>query len=96
MDYCGVSNHLKGALAVYSDDDAEGALYSFKYEIPKLRDQPQRAVDVLFNQEILTINGQVESTKVIFTCFEAGTNLSAANLGHYRDALERNSEGAPA
>lgn len=47
VDYYGVAHHLKEALAVYSDEDVEGALQSLKDEIPLLRDRHLRAVDVL-------------------------------------------------
>ncbi|WP_299200479.1 HsdR family type I site-specific deoxyribonuclease [uncultured Amphritea sp.] len=47
VDYFGVANHLKAALAAYSDDDVDGALRSLKDEIPALRDRHMRAVDVL-------------------------------------------------
>jgi type I restriction enzyme R subunit len=46
VDYHGVANHLKEALAAYSQEDIEGALQSLKDEIPKLRDRCQRAVDI--------------------------------------------------
>ncbi len=47
VDYYGVANHLKEALAVYSAEDVEGALQSLKDEIPLLRDRHLRVVDVL-------------------------------------------------
>ncbi|WP_303900769.1 type I restriction endonuclease subunit R [Thiohalomonas denitrificans] len=47
VDYYGVANHLKDALAAYSAEDVEGALQSLKDEIPLLRDRHLRAVDVL-------------------------------------------------
>lgn len=46
VDYYGVARHLKEALDAYSAEDIEGALQSLKDEIPKLRDQHRRAVDV--------------------------------------------------
>lgn len=47
VDYFGVANHLKEALAAYSEEDIEGALQSLKDEIPLLRDRHLRVVDVL-------------------------------------------------
>jgi type I restriction enzyme, R subunit len=47
VDYYGVANHLKEALAAYSDEDVEGALQSLKDEIPLLRDRHLRVVDIL-------------------------------------------------
>ena len=44
VDYYGVGNHLKEALAKYSDGDVEGALVSVKDEIPKLRDLRDRLI----------------------------------------------------
>ncbi|MBE0400318.1 type I restriction endonuclease subunit R [Halomonas sp. FME1] len=52
VDYYGVANHLKEALAAYSDDDVDGALRSLKDEIPALRDRHLRAVDVLRSRGI--------------------------------------------
>jgi type I restriction enzyme R subunit len=46
VDYYGVAGHLKEALAVYSDEDVEGALQSLADEIPKLRDRHARVVAV--------------------------------------------------
>ena len=47
VDYFGVANHLKEALAAYSEEDIEGALQSLKDEIPLLRDRHLRVIDVL-------------------------------------------------
>lgn len=47
VDYFGVANHLKEALAAYSEEDIEGALHSLKDEIPLLRDRHLRVIDVL-------------------------------------------------
>lgn len=60
VDYYGVANHLKEALAVYSAEDIEGALQSLKDEIPLLRDRHLRAVDVLRAQGIESLD-EVES-----------------------------------
>ncbi|KWF79231.1 restriction endonuclease subunit R [Burkholderia cepacia] len=49
VDYYGVAQHLKEALAAYADDDVEGALASLKDEVPILRDRHLRVVD-LFRQ----------------------------------------------
>ena len=46
VDYYGVARHLKEALSAYTDEDIEGALQSFKDEIPKLRDRHDRVVDL--------------------------------------------------
>ena len=47
VDYYGVAQHLKEALAAYSDEDIDGALQSLKDEIPKLRDRHRRVLDCL-------------------------------------------------
>lgn len=47
VDYYGVARHLKEALAVYSDEDVEGALRSLQDELPKLRDQHARVLGLL-------------------------------------------------
>ena len=49
VDYYGVAQHLKEALAAYADEDLEGALASLRDEIPALRDRHLRVVD-LFRQ----------------------------------------------
>lgn len=46
VDYYGVAQHLKEALAAYADEDIEGALASIKDEIPVMRDRHQRVVDL--------------------------------------------------
>lgn len=55
VDYFGVAQHLKEALAAYSDRDVEGALASLKDEVPVLRDRHLRVVDVLRQQGIETL-----------------------------------------
>ncbi|WP_277373135.1 type I restriction endonuclease subunit R [Pseudomonas sp. AA-38] len=52
VDYYGVANHLREALAAYADEDIEGALSSIKDELPVLRDRHLRVVDVLRRQGI--------------------------------------------
>lgn len=52
VDYYGVANHLREALAAYADEDIEGALGSIKDEVPVLRDRHLRVVDVLRRQGI--------------------------------------------
>ena len=42
VDYFGVGEHLKQALAAYSSDDLEGLLQSIADELPKLTDRRQR------------------------------------------------------
>ena len=64
VDYYGVANHLKAALAAYSDEDVDGALRSLKDEIPALRDRHLRAVDVLRARGIEDLND-------IETCVQA-------------------------
>ena len=49
VDYYGVAQHLKEALAAYADEDVQGALASLKDEVPVLRDRHLRVVD-LFRQ----------------------------------------------
>lgn len=49
VDYYGVAQHLREALAAYADEDVEGALASLKDEVPALRDRHLRVVD-LFRQ----------------------------------------------
>ncbi len=49
VDYYGVAQHLKEALAAYADEDVAGALASLKDEVLVLRDRHLRVVD-LFRQ----------------------------------------------
>ncbi|WNB76015.1 type I restriction endonuclease subunit R [Methylomonas koyamae] len=46
VDYYGVAQHLKEALAAYADEDVAGALASLKDEVPVLRDRHLRVVDL--------------------------------------------------
>ncbi len=52
VDYYGVGRHLKEALAVYSDEDVEGALTSLRDELPKLADRHRRALAVFRDRGI--------------------------------------------
>lgn len=56
VDYYGVANHLKEALAIYSAEDVVGALQSLKDEIPLLRDRHLRTVDVLRAQGVESLD----------------------------------------
>ncbi len=64
VDYYGVAQHLKEALAAYADEDVHGALTSLKDEIPVLRDRHLRVVD-LFRQH------GIESLDDTEACVEA-------------------------
>jgi len=64
VDYYGVAQHLKEALAAYADEDLEGALASLKDEVPVLRDRHLRVVD-LFRQR------GIESLEDTDACIEA-------------------------
>lgn len=52
VDYYGVAQHLKDALAAYAAEDVEGALVNLKDEIPILRDRHLRVVDLFRKQGI--------------------------------------------
>jgi type I restriction enzyme R subunit len=64
VDYYGVAQHLKEALAAYTDEDLEGVLASLKDEIPVLRDRHLRVVD-LFRQR------GIESLEETEACVDA-------------------------
>jgi type I restriction enzyme R subunit len=64
VDYYGVAQHLKEALAAYADEDVNGALASLKDEVPVLRDRHLRVVD-LFRQH------GIESLDDTEACVEA-------------------------
>jgi type I restriction enzyme R subunit len=63
VDYYGVAQHLKEALAAYADEDIQGALQSLKDEVPALRDRHMRVVDLFRSREI-------ESLDDVETCVE--------------------------
>ncbi|MDA7418303.1 type I restriction endonuclease subunit R [Xenophilus arseniciresistens] len=52
VDYYGVAQHLKEALAAYADEDIEGALACLKDEVPVLRDRHLRVVDLFRSRGI--------------------------------------------
>ncbi len=52
VDYYGVARHLKEALAAYATKDIEGALRSLKDELPKLRDQHHRVMDLFVSRGV--------------------------------------------
>ncbi len=56
VDYYGVAQHLKEALAAYADEDLEGALASLKDEVPVLRDRHLRVVDLFRQQGIESLD----------------------------------------
>jgi len=64
VDYYGVAQHLKEALAAYSEEDVEGALTSLKDQVPVMRDRHMRVVD-LFRQR------GIESLSDTEACVEA-------------------------
>ncbi|MEQ1501777.1 MAG: type I restriction endonuclease subunit R [Myxococcota bacterium] len=51
VDYYGVARHLKTALAAYSVEDVQGALKSLADEIPTLRDQHYRVVELFTDRD---------------------------------------------
>ncbi len=56
VDYYGVAQHLKEALAAYAEEDVEGALASLKDEVPVLRDRHLRVVDLLRQRGIESLD----------------------------------------
>lgn len=60
VDYYGVAQHLKEALAAYADEDVQGALASLKEEVPVLRARHLRVVD-LFRQRGLESLDDIEA-----------------------------------
>ncbi|SCU73994.1 Type I site-specific deoxyribonuclease, HsdR family protein [Cupriavidus necator] len=56
VDYYGVAQHLKEALAAYADEDVEGALASLKDEVPVLRDRHLRLIDLFRKQGVESLN----------------------------------------
>jgi type I restriction enzyme R subunit len=56
VDYYGVAQHLKEALAAYADEDVEGSLASLKDEVPILRDRHLRVVDLFRQRGVETLD----------------------------------------
>ena len=56
VDYYGVAQHLKEALAAYADEDIQGALQSLKDEVPALRDRHLRVVDLFRSRDIASLD----------------------------------------
>ncbi len=65
VDYFGVANHLKEALAAYSEEDIDGALQSLKDEIPLLRDRHLRVIDVLRGQGVDSLADTEEAVQAL-------------------------------
>lgn len=52
VDYYGVGEHLKQALAAYSSDDLEGLLQTIADELPKLADRRQRVRNLFLERSV--------------------------------------------
>ncbi|WP_421621737.1 type I restriction endonuclease subunit R [Alkalilimnicola ehrlichii] len=65
VDYFGVANHLKEALAAYSEEDIDGALQSLQDEIPLLRDRHLRTVDVLRQRGVDSLEDVEEAVQAL-------------------------------
>ena len=65
VDYYGVAQHLKEALAAYADEDVEGALASLKDEVPVLRDRHLRVVDLFRQQGIESLEDTEACVKAL-------------------------------
>jgi len=52
VDYYGVGHHLKEALAIYTNEDVEGALTHIRDELPRLRDRHRRCLAVFHKRGI--------------------------------------------
>jgi type I restriction enzyme R subunit len=52
VDYYGVGEHLKDALAAYSSEDLEGLLQSIADELPKLADRRQRVRNIFLERGV--------------------------------------------
>jgi type I restriction enzyme, R subunit len=56
VDYVGIAENLKEALAAYSADDIKGALTSLKDELPRLRDRRDRVVSIFHSRGVESID----------------------------------------
>jgi type I restriction enzyme R subunit len=67
VDYYGVAQHLKEALAAYADEDVEGVLASLKDEVPILRDRHVRVVDLFRQRGIETLEDTEACLQVLYS-----------------------------
>ena len=58
VDYYGVGEHLKQALAEYSSNDIEGMLQSIADELPKLTDRRQRVRNLFLEQGVHSFDSE--------------------------------------
>ncbi|WP_457328682.1 type I restriction endonuclease subunit R [Rhizobacter sp. P5_C2] len=65
VDYFGVAQHLKEALAAYADEDVAGALASLKDEVPILRERHLRVVDLFRQRGIETLEDTEACVEVL-------------------------------
>ena len=65
VDYFGVARHLEEALAAYSTDDIQGALQSLKDELPKLRDQHRRTMDVFVTRGLEDLSDEERCVELL-------------------------------
>ena len=65
VDYFGLAHHLKQALAVYADEDIDGALQSLKDEIPVLRDRHLRVVDLFRRRGVENLSDHEACVEVL-------------------------------
>ncbi|WP_328994413.1 type I restriction endonuclease subunit R [Pseudomonas aeruginosa] len=86
VDYYGVANHLREALAAYADEDIEGALSSIKDEVPVLRDRHLRVVDVLRRQGVESLE-DVEACLAALASEKARAEF-AVKLKAFLDSLD--------
>lgn len=65
VDYFGIGGRLKEALAVYADEDVEGALVSIKDELPLLADRHRRVLAVFHDRGISDIADDEACTELL-------------------------------
>lgn len=65
VDYYGVAQHLKEALAAYADEDVAGALASLKDEVPILRERHLRVVDIFRQRGIENLDDTEACVEVL-------------------------------
>ncbi|MCH7584457.1 MAG: type I restriction endonuclease subunit R [Acidobacteria bacterium] len=65
VDYFGVARHLSEALAVYSDEDIDGILLSIADQLPKLRDQRERVLNLFRERGIDDISNVSECVELL-------------------------------
>lgn len=87
VDYFGVAHHLKQALAVYTDEDVQGALQSLKDQIPILRARYLRVMEAFRSRGIESLDDS-EACVAILANKSLRNDFSKVWLKQFLDSLD--------